>query len=139
MTLDTLLPILLAAAAVGQLAVAALNLRLDRILRWEPELEQLSPLLRQVFFVHKWFISITLAIFGILTLRFAREMGHGETDLARWLAAGIGAFWGIRTVIQWCYYDSEHWRGKPGPTAVHWILTVAYGGCSAVYLLAAFR
>lgn len=130
---------LLTAAAVGQLAIALINLRLDRLLHWESELRELPLLLREVFTVHKWFITITLTIFGILTLRFAGELGSGTTELARWLAGGIGLFWAIRTAIQWVYYDWSHWVGKPRLTAVHWILTVSYGGCAAVYLAAAFQ
>ena len=132
------LPFLLTAAAAGQLAIAVINLRLDRLLNWGPELETLSPLLREVFFVHKWFISITLVIFGVITWRFADEIGTGAHEIGRWLAAGIGLFWAIRTAIQWCYYDWSHWRGNAGRIAVHWILTICYGACAAAYLLAAF-
>lgn len=130
---------LLIAAALGQLAIAALNLRLDKLLHWERELQTLSPLLRKVFYVHKWFISITLLIFAVLTLRFAGPMASGDLELGRWLAAGIGGFWLMRTGIQWLYYDRRHWVGQPGRTAIHWTLTLCYGGCALVYLLAAFR
>lgn len=133
------LPQFLTAAAIGQIAVAFVNLRLDRLLNWAPELDKLSLLLREVFYVHKWFISITLLIFGIITWRFAGELGSGASELARWLAAGIGLFWLIRTGIQWFYYDWSHWRGKAGRTAIHGILTVCYGGCGVVYLAAAFQ
>lgn len=130
--------ILLIAAAIGQLAVALINLRLDRLLNWQTDLDKLPLLLREIFTVHKWFITLTLMIFGIITLRFAGDFAGSENELAAWLAAGIGLFWAIRTVIQWGYYDWSHWRGQPARIAVHWILTVAYGGCAAVYLFAAF-
>ncbi len=133
-----LLKLLLIGAAVGQLALAGLNLRLDKLLHWDTELNNMSQLLREVFFVHKWFISITLAIFGIITLRFAGEMSEGLIPMGRWFAAGIGFFWGIRTLIQWVYYSKSHWAGDAGKTAVHWILTICYGGCAAVYLIAGF-
>lgn len=129
---------LLIAAAVGQLLIALINLRLDRLLEWQKDLATLPLLLREVFTVHKWFITITLMIFGILTLRFAGDIASGGNEIAAWLAAGIGIFWAIRTAIQWGYYDWSHWRGQPARIAVHWILTVAYGGAAAVYLFAAF-
>ncbi len=134
----TLLKYLLIGAASGQLALAALNLRLDKLLHWEAELDKMSQLLREVFFVHKWFISITLAIFGVITLRFAGEMSEGLIPMGRWLAVGIGAFWAIRTLIQWLYYSKSHWAGDTGRTLVHWILTICYGGSAAVYLIAGF-
>ncbi|MDF1812333.1 MAG: hypothetical protein P1V20_08965 [Verrucomicrobiales bacterium] len=130
---------LLIAAAVGQIMIAAINLRLDRLLHWDNELNNVSRLLREVFFVHKWFITIILVIFGALTIRFAVDMATGGYEMARWLAAGIGLFWGIRTLIQWTYYSTDHWKGNPARTAIHWILTFCYGGCATVYLVAAFR
>lgn len=131
-----ILKILLIGAAVGQLVLTLLNLRLDKLLHWGSELKNLSLLLREVFYVHKWFISITMAIFGVVTLKFAGEMSEGVIPMGRWLAVGIGLFWAIRTVIQWAYYSKSHWIGKAGPTAVHWILTICYGGCAATYLYA---
>lgn len=130
---------LLIAAAIGQLAIAAINLRLDSILKWKDELGGLSLLLREVFYVHKWFITITLVIFGAITLRFAGEIAEAEHEMARWVAAGVGGFWAIRTIMQWSYYSASHWRGHPPRAAVHWILTICYGGCAATYLVAAFQ
>jgi len=132
------LEILLIAAATGQILLAFLNLQLEKLLKWQSTLHQQPPLMREVFHVHKWFISIILLIFGILTLRFAHELSTGSNELGRWLAASIGGFWLIRTAIQWLYYDHNHWRGHSGRTAIHFFITIAYGGCSTVYLIAAF-
>lgn len=133
------LVLILMAAAVGQLMIALLNLSLVRILGWKSELDELSPLLREVFYVHKHFISITLVLFGVITLRFADELSAGTNDLGRWLAMGIGCFWGIRAIMQWAYYSWEHWKGKPGRLLIHWILTVCYGACALVYLYVGWR
>ena len=129
----------LIAAAIGQLAIAGLNMRLDKLLGWESELNGISLLLREVFYVHKWFITITLLIFGVITIRFASDIGSANYEMARWFAASAGIFWGIRTAIQWLFYSSDHWKGNPSRTAVHWILTVCYGGCAILYLYAAFH
>ena len=56
---DLLRPVLVAAAC-GQLAIAMINLRLDRLLGWRAELDTLSLLLREVFFIHKWFRLATV-------------------------------------------------------------------------------
>jgi len=130
---------LLMAAALGQLAIAVINLSLVRILGWKDELDGMSPLLRDVFHVHKYFISITLVLFGIITLRFAGELAAGTNELGRWLAVGIACFWGIRAVMQWAYYSWDHWKGQPGRILVHLILTGCYGGCGLVYLYAGLR
>src|SRR5881227_2060117 len=128
------LPLLLQAIAAMQLGVAVLNLFLIRLLKWREELARNPLLLREVFQVHVWFISITLAIFGVLSWRFADEMASGQNEVARWLAAGIGLFWVIRTVLQVVFYSSSHWRGQVGRTIAHVTLLVMYGGMALVYL-----
>jgi hypothetical protein len=94
--------------------------------------------LREVFQVHVWFISITLAIFGVMTWRFSGELASGSNEVAQWLAAGVGLFWGIRTVLQVVYYSSSHWRGKAGRTVAHVALLCIYGGFALLYLGVAF-
>jgi hypothetical protein len=133
-----LLPLLLQLAATMQIGVAVLNLFLIRLMKWREELARTPLLLREVFQVHVWFISITLAIFGILTWRFAGKIAGGENEIAAWLAAGIGLFWGIRTVLQVIYYSSSHWRRQVGRTIAHVTLLMMYGGMAVLYLCAAF-
>ena len=64
-------------AAAAQLSVAVLNLFLVRIMKWEEEVARMPQLVREVFHVHAWFITITLAIFGVVTIRFAEELATG--------------------------------------------------------------
>ena len=135
MTLSSLLRI----AAAAQLAIALLNLFLVRLLGWKSELDRMPLLLREVFHVHSWFVSITLAIFGVTTLRLADAMAASSNEACRWLTAGIGIFWAIRTVLQVTYYSGSHWRGKPVRTAMHVALLATYGGMALVYSLSAFR
>ena len=93
-------------------------------------------LVREVFRVHAWFISITLAIFGVMTWRFSHEMANGTNPVCQWLAGGIGSFWAVRTVLQVFYYSSSHWRGQLGRTLIHIALLFLYGGFAAVYFAA---
>ena len=135
MTLSSLLRI----AAAAQLAIALINLFLVRLLDWKADLDRMPLLLREVFHVHCWFISITLGIFGVTTLRFADAMASSSNEACRWLTAGIGIFWAIRTVLQVTYYSSSHWRGRPVRTAMHVALLATYAGLALVYSLPAFR
>jgi hypothetical protein len=123
-------------AAAAQLGIALLNLALPRIMRWRDELNRLPLLIREVFHVHAWFISLTLTIFAVMTWRFASEMTTHA--VCRWLAAGIGLFWTLRTVVQVGYYSGSHWRGQPGRTAIHVLLLLIYGGFAFVYVAAFF-
>ncbi|MEI6534153.1 MAG: hypothetical protein WCN98_02345 [Verrucomicrobiaceae bacterium] len=125
--------------AVAQIALAALSLCLPRIMDWKAEIARMSLLVRDVFEIHSWFISITLVIWGLLTWKFAGEVAHAQTELSRWLCAAIGIFWGIRCVLQWTHYDSSHWRGQPGRTLAHWTLFIGYAAWTTVYFMAAFQ
>jgi hypothetical protein len=130
---------LLELAAVMQIGIALLNLALPRILRWELELGQVSRLLSEVFHVHSWFISITVAIFGILTWRFGTELAGQTESMGRWLAGCIGSFWAIRVFLQLTYYSSSHWRGNAGRTVIHGLCLLVYGGLSVVYTVVAVQ
>jgi len=129
---------LLRTAAALQLAVALPNLFLVPLLKWKEDLARAPLLLREVFQVHAWFISVTLTIFGLMTWRFAADLAAHTNAIGAWLAAGIGIFWAIRTILQVTYYSSSHWRGQLARTVIHIVLLFMYGGMSAIYLWAAF-
>jgi len=125
-------------AAVGQFCIAVLNLNLIRIMRWQADLARMSLLVREVFQIHAWFISITLCIFAAFTARFASEMAAQNQATCRWIACSIGLFWAIRAILQITWYSGSHWRGIASRTVVHIILLVVYGGFAAVYFIAGF-
>lgn len=133
------LSILLQCFALLQLSVAILNLFLVPLLKWTDALARAPVLLREVFYVHAWFISVSLAIFAVITWRFAAEMAARTDPIGVWLAAAIGVFWAIRTVLQVAYYSTSHWRDQPGRTVIHITLLLLYGGMAATYLCTAFR
>jgi uncharacterized membrane protein YidH (DUF202 family) len=124
--------------ALAQFAVAILNLFLIRIMKWKPDLERASLLIREVFRVHVVFISITLLIFGALTWRFAPEIARASSPLAIWLAVAIGLFWLVRSAMQWLHYSASHWYGNSLRTLIHWTLFLGYGAIAVVYFAAAF-
>jgi hypothetical protein len=115
---------LLRAAAIIQLILVVLNLFLIRIMNWRDDVARMPLLVREVFL-------------GILTLRFAPELAARTNPIGSWLACGIGLFWAIRTVLQWTFYSTSHWRGIPHRTCIHWILTLMYGSFAGIYLATA--
>ena len=138
---DHTLILLLRAAAAGQLIIAILGAVIAKILHWQDDIARMRLLVREVFLIHKFFLSYTLTFFAVLTWRFAPDIaaGQNQNPLATWLAAGIALFWAIRTIFQWTFYSQEHWRGKPAETAVHWTLTIVYASWCALYTIAALR
>lgn len=125
-------------AAIVQLAVAILNLFLIRIMKWKPDLDRMPLLIREVFHIHCFFISLTLTIFGVLTWRFAEDIAAATNPLAVWLATAIGLFWLIRSAMQWLFYSASHWGGDALRTVIHWTLFLGYGALASVYFGAAF-
>lgn len=125
--------------AVAQIGLAVLSLCLPRILDWKADIARMSLLVRQVFEIHSWFIALTLVIWGVLTWRFAPQMAGAAPELARWLCAAIGIFWGVRSVMQWTHYSISHWRGNPQRTVIHWTLFFGYVAWTTVYFIAAFK
>jgi hypothetical protein len=136
--MNTHLDLVLRAVALAQFAIAILNLFLVRIMKWKPDLERAPLLIREVFHIHCIFISITLSIFAMLTWRFADDIASATNPLAIWFAAAIGIFWAVRSVLQWLYYSTSHWRGDFRRTVIHWLLFLGYAGFAAVYFTAAF-
>ncbi|EEF61088.1 hypothetical protein [Pedosphaera parvula] len=133
------LEVALQIAAAMQLGIAILNLFLVRLIKWKVELGRMPLLIREVFHVHSWFISVTLTIFAVMTLRFAGEMSsHVANSVYRWLAGCIGIFWGFRTILQVAYYSSSHWRGNIRRIWIHIALLFMYGGFAVAYLISAF-
>jgi len=137
--MNTLIETGLILAAIGQFSIAMINLILVPIMRWQDDIARIPLLIRQVFRVHAWFITLTLVIFATLTFRFAPEMTTGAEPVYRWIAALIGSFWAVRVVLQLTYYSSSHWRGIPSRTAVHIILLIVYSAFVAVYFTAGFK
>ena len=124
-------------AALGQIILAVLGLFLARLLDWREAIAHMPLLVREVFLIHGWFISLTLMIFGALTWRFAADIAGGSHDFLRWFSGGAGIFWGLRCVMQWTHYSAEHWRGRTDRTAIHWIVFLSYAAFTATYLKAA--
>ncbi len=119
-----------------QIFIAIVNLFLVRILGWEKDVRQMPLLVREVFQVHLWFISVILLIFGFLTWRFAAEMQSGSNAVATWLAGAMGLFWLLRVILQVVYYSGSHWRGQAGRTLIHVMCLAIYSGMMAVDLWA---
>ncbi len=130
---------LLKIAAITQLGIAILNLFLVRILKWKPDLDRSPLLIREAFYVHSWFISLTLIIFAVMTWKFAPEIASGTNSVCTWLAGFIGVFWLFRTFLQVCYYSSSHWRGRVDRTLIHIACLIVYGGMALVYFIAALK
>lgn len=97
------------AAGLIQIGDAGVNLLLPRPLRSRENLARVSPMIRQVFIVHWFYVLLTLVIFGVACLLYAPELTSGA-PLARFLCAAMAVFWGLRVPIQLLVFDREFRR-----------------------------
>jgi len=127
------LEFLLRLAGIGQLALAAAHALFPRPLAWHEELARLSPVNRQIFWVHTYFIVLILVLCGSLALFYAPDLMTPHSRLARAVVGGHVIFWGFRLYSQLFVYSSELWRGDALKTRVHILFTVMWLSLTAVY------
>jgi hypothetical protein len=97
------------AAGAIQIGDAAVNLALPGPLRCRENLEKVSPMIRQVFIVHWFYVLLVLVIFGAACLLYAPELAAGG-PLARFLCGAMALFWGLRVPIQMLVFDRDFRR-----------------------------
>lgn len=115
------------AAGVVHLAIVAANFALPRRLRVRENAARLSPILRQVLYVHWLYIVIVLLIFAALCLLFAPELA-GASPLGRFLSGAIAAFWLLRIPLQLFYYDRDTRRKNRALDALYLLALIFLAG-----------
>ncbi len=127
-----MLKLCLQIVGVLMFALVLVNVEAARRLKWRDELQKVSLLTRQVFFVHMGFIILLLAMFGALSLFFANALI--EQSLAgRVLTDGLALFWTVRLFTQWFVYDRKLWIGHRFNTSVHILFTGVWGFFAGTY------
>lgn len=120
-------------AGFVQLGIGFANVFLPRKLSYRENLSRLSPIIRQIFVVHSFYIVGVVLLFAAVTLGFAGELASGH-GLGRFLAAAIAIFWLVRVPVQLLYYDAslrkENRWGDIAFTAATLFLAATYGAAS---------
>jgi hypothetical protein len=129
----TTLELCLTAAAAPQLLIALANLFAPRMLRYGDNLARVSPIIRQIFIVHGVYIVLIVLGAAALCLAHPHELA-GASALGRSLSAFLALFWGLRVLIQLCYYDPAARRAHP---AFNLLFLAAFGYLAAVFATAA--
>ncbi|HET8923151.1 MAG TPA: hypothetical protein VFN26_09185 [Candidatus Acidoferrum sp.] len=126
---------LLRIAGFVQIGISAANLYLPRKLRYQENLERVTPIIRQIFFVHSAYVVGVVLLFAGISFGFASELtsGHG---LGRFLAGAMAVFWLARAPVQLLYYDASLRRsnriGDVAFTAAAIFLAMTYGAAAIV-------
>jgi hypothetical protein len=120
-------------AGIFHFVLLPVSLSVPRVLDWKRELAGLTPLTRQIVWVHGAFIFGLIAAFGGLSIAMAGPLAGGS---AQALAGLIGWFWFARLVVQLAYYDPRHWPKGLWVMAGRFALTALIAYWSGVYLIA---
>ena len=96
-----------------------------RHLNWRLDATKLSPVNRQIFHVHTFFICMILVLTGVLALCIPEALTT-RSPLARLVLIGHVIFWGTRLLFQWFVYDPTHWRGHRLNTTAHVLFTLLW-------------
>ena len=119
-------------AGSALIVLALLHAAFPRRFNWREETARLSPLNRQIFFVHSFFIALTLVLFGALSWVVAASLS-APTAVSRTVLAGFVVFWGLRLITQLFVYDASLWRGDRFNTAVHVVFAAFWTYLVTVY------
>ncbi len=126
------LPTLILAGGISQLVILSASALVPFRLHWRTELQLLSRLHRQMYWVYGGYIVLSIIAFALISIFNASELAKGS-GLARGFCLYVAVFWGIRLALQ-AYLDvREHlttwWLklGYLGLTSFFLALTVIYG------------
>ncbi|HWD41461.1 MAG TPA: hypothetical protein VG944_21635 [Fimbriimonas sp.] len=108
------------------------HIPMPRYFKWKEECEALTPLTREIHFVHHAYIGFICLLNGVLCAGFAPDL-IARSPLSRDLLIGLGIFWGSRLIVQVFVYSPAHWRGKRFETVTHVLFTLFW-----LYLAATF-
>ena len=101
---DSLARNLIWAAGCIHLGIVLANVPLPRMLEVRKHLTNVPRFIRQVFYVHWFYIVLIVGFFAALCFGFAHELA-GASPMGRFLSAFMAGFWLVRIALQWLYYD----------------------------------
>jgi len=107
----------------------------NRYFGWERELASLSLLTRRIFFVHTFFIGLSVLLAGAGSFLYADLLLRPGT-LSRALLAAMTAFWFCRLLAQFFAYETAIWRGNRFRTVLHIAFSLLWCYVTAIYAIA---
>lgn len=120
------------------LLLAVCHAFFNRYFKWSRELACVSLFTRRVFFVHAFFIALTVALAGVGSILYSGALLQ-RNPLSRAILAALVTFWLCRLFAQFFAYDAEIWRGNRLRTSMHFLFSLLWCYVTAVYGLALIR
>lgn len=116
------------------IALAILHIPFPKYFKWKTELQPLSLLTRQIFYVHTFFIVVVIVFMAVLCICFTNDLL--KTHLGHYVLLGLSVFWGLRLIIQLFIYSPKLWKGKPFETGIHILFSILWTYFTLVFVIA---
>lgn len=127
--------LLLELAGWSLLVLALLHGLFPRRFRWRDQLAGCDLLTRQIFYIHTFFIALTVALMGALCIVASKDLLHSR--LGQLCCIGMAIFWGLRFIIQFVGYSPQLWRGKAFETTMHIVFSFYWAALTILFSWAA--
>jgi len=119
------LALLIYVAGFGQLSVLIASALVPNKLNWKTELQSLSRLHQQMYWVYGGYVVLSILAFGLISITQSTELASGS-GLARGFCLYVSFFWGIRLSLQAVFDVKEYLTA--------WWLTIGYHGLSVLFV-----
>ena len=116
--------------------LALLHFGFPKYFNWKQELISMSIIIRQMMYVHAYFIAFVVFLIGLLCLTSSGELLN--TSLGKRISFGIGLFWTARLFVQFFGYSSKIWKGKTFETSVHILFSILWTYLSLIFIIIFF-
>ena len=130
-----ILPQLVAAGGIGQLLILVASAQIPFMLDWKTELESLSRLHRQLYWVYGGYVVLSIIALGLISLAYSVELAAGS-GLARAFCGYVAIFWGVRLALQ-PVLDVGELLKTPRLRLGYHVLTVMFALLTVIYAWAA--
>jgi hypothetical protein len=113
--------------------LALIHIAFPKYFKWKTELNSVSPINKQMLYVHAFFIAFVVFLMGLLCLTSSTELTG--TTFGKRISLGLGIFWATRLFFQFFGYSSSLWKGKTFETTMHVMFSFLWIYLSMVFIL----
>jgi hypothetical protein len=129
------LKLLIIIAGAAHIALCLGSILIPKVLQWNRHLENLQPLLRQMFWTYAAYILVINFCFGVVSLLGTDEL-LSRSFLAKSITIFISIYWLTRIGIQFFYFDKTDAPKGAIYTLGEIVLVLLFLFFTIVYLLA---
>lgn len=122
-------------AGIAQLVLVTGSLLIPGILRWKEELNNVSVLIKQMFWTYAAYILVINLSFGLISVFAFNDLTNGSS-LACMICGFVAIYWVSRVLIQFFYFDRKGFPAGIWNKMAEIVLVTLFFLLSIVYCMA---